>query len=167
MRRSFVLIGLALLLSASIAQAQTPSAPAAAAQPQADMFRFSTDSAAVIMQVDPAKVSEFTGAMQKVFEALASSEKPEVKAYGAGMKLLRLDVPANDQPITFLLFIDAVKKDLSYDLVRMIYFSGRPSTGPDEKLEMIFPTRETTDELVKVLGASLKNRIPWPLAKIG
>lgn len=182
MRRSFVSVGLALLVGVSSVQAQSQQAsaapaasqqaPAAApAQAPPDPLRFTTEEAAVIIQVAPGKSADFEAGFSKVLAALASSEKPEMKAFGATITLRKANTGAPaDGPSLYLMLVNGASKELSYNWGKIIYYSGKdPSAEP----AMIFPKREDADAIYKqindaILTANNAQQVSvLPLSKIG
>ena len=179
MRRSFVTVGFALLVGASIVQAQsqqepaapsasqTPAAaaPAQAAAPAADPLRFTTDDAAIVLQVAPGKGADVEAGFAEMFKALAASAKPELKAFGATMKLFKVSAgtPA-DQPSLYMLVVTGALKELSYNYGKIIYYSGKE---PAAAYDGIFPKQEDATPIYTKLKDGITSINPWPLAKIG
>lgn len=176
MRRSFVTVGLALLVGASIVQAQSqqqePAAPSAsqAAPAQAapaDPLRFSTSDAAIVMQVLPGKGAEFEAGYGQMLAQLAASTKPGLKELGASMKVFKVATGAPaDQPSLYLIQITGASKDLSYNFGKILFYSGK---DPGDKYDGIFEKQEeATAVYAKLKDAFTANGInPWPLGKIG
>jgi len=177
MRRSFVTVGFAVLVGASIVQAQsqqsaatpasqTPAAAAPAqAAPAADPLKFTTDDAAIIMQVAPGKGADFEAAFGSVLTTLNGSAKPELKAFGATMKLFKVSAgtPA-DQPSLYVLMVTAAAKDLSYNYGKIIYYSGKE---PGTAYSGIYEKQEDATAVYTKIKDSVASINPWPLAKIG
>lgn len=169
MRRSLVMVGLALLVGVATAQAQTPPAQAASqaapAQAAADPLKFTTDDAAVIFQVAPGKGADFEAGMGQMIAALTGSEKADLKAFGATMKIFKVSAgtPA-DQPSLYVLMVTGASKDLSYNYGKVIYYSGKE---PGADYAGIFPKQEDATAVYTKIKESVASINPWPLAKIG
>ena len=169
MRRSFVMVGLALLVGVATAQAQTQPAPAASqaapAQAAADPLKFTTDDAAVIFQVAPGKGADFEAGMGQMIAALTGSEKAELKAFGATMKVFKVSAgtPA-DQPSLYVLLVTGASKELSYNYGKVIYYSGKE---PGAEYAGIFPKQEDATAVYTKIKEAVASINPWPLAKIG
>jgi len=176
MRRSFVSVGLAVLVGASIVQAQSqqqdPPPPAqqtaAPAQaPAADPLRFTTEDAAMVMQILPGKSADFEAGYGQMLSALAASTKPGMKEFGATMKLYKVSagIPA-DQPSLYLVLVTGAVKELSYNFGKVLFYGGKE---PGEKYDGIFEKQEdATAAYTKIKDSLAANGIsPWPLAKIG
>ena len=174
MRRSFVTVGFALLVGASIVQAQSqqPSAQAAPQQaaaaapaPAADPLKFATDDAAIILQVAPGKGADFEAGFGSLLGALNGSAKPELKAFGATMKLFKVSAgtPA-DQPSLYVLLVTGASKDLSYNYGKIIYYSGKE---PGTTYAGIYEKQEEATAVYTKIKDSVASINPWPLAKIG
>lgn len=151
MRRSFVTVGLAVLVGASIVQAQSqqqaPAAPpasqqaaAAPAQAPADPLRFSVDEAALIIQVQAGKSADFESGFSAMLAALAASEKPELKAFGGSIMIRKANTGAPaDAPSLYLMMVTGASKELSYNWGKIIYYSGKDPVAGTEPA-MIFPS---------------------------
>lgn len=177
MRRSFVTVGFAVLVGASIVQAQsqqqepadlsasqTPAA-AAPAQAAADPLKFTTDDAAIIVQVSPGKGADFEAGMNLVLTTLNGSAKPELKALGGSMKLFKVSAgtPA-DQPALYVLLITGASKELSYNYGKIIYYSGKE---PGATYAGIFEKQDDATAAYNKIKDAVASINPWPLAKIG
>jgi hypothetical protein len=149
MRRSLVTVGLAVLFGASIAvqaQAQTaPAAPAAAPQQAPpDPLRFTTDDAAVVIQVVPAKAADFEAGWKTMSAALAASDNPELKATGASMTLRKCVTCSQPTAEVYVLEITGVVKTVSYNWGKLIYYAGKEAS-PDAAL--LWKPKEGQDAL--------------------
>jgi hypothetical protein len=175
MRRSFVTVGFAVLLGASIVQAQSqqsaatpaPQQPAAPAQaaPAADPLKFTTDDAVIVMQVAPGKSADFEAGMGSMLSALNGSAKPELKAFGATMKLFKVSAgTAADQPSLYVLQVTGASKELSYNYGKILYYSGKE---PGTAYSGIFEKQEDATAVYSKIKDSVASINPWPLAKIG
>lgn len=170
MRRSFVMVGLALLVGVATAQAQTPATAEAQAAPAqaaaADPLKFTTDDAAVIFQVAAGKGADFEAGMGQMMAALAGSEKAELKAFAGTMKLFKVASTPADQPSLYVLMVSGASKELSYNYGKIIYYSG---AEPGAAYAGIYEKQDdATAVYTKIKDAVMPNGInPWPLAKIG
>ncbi len=180
MRRSFVTVGFAVLVGASIVQAQSQqqaqAAPPAQQQaaaapapqtPPADPLRFTTDDAAIIVQVAPGKGADFESGYNAIITSLNASATPELKALGASMKIFKVSAPIPpEQPSLYIVLVTGASKVLSYNYGKIIYYSGKE---PGTEYAGIFPKQEdATAVYTKIKDAIVPNGInPWPLAKIG
>ncbi len=106
---------------------QTP-APAAAA-PQADQMKFAGDAELILMQIAADKTADFEEVMGKVKAALAKSDKPERKAQADHWHLFKADSPANNGLVVYIMFVNPVSKDQTYDPMKILTESG---ATPDE-----------------------------------
>lgn len=179
MRRSFVTVGFAVLVGASIVQAQSQQEPAAssasqtpaaapaapAAQTPADPLRFTTDDAAIVIQVSPGKGADFEAGMGSMLSNLNGSAKPDLKALGASMKLFKVSAgtPA-DQPALYVLMVTGASKELSYNYGKILYYSGKE---PGAAYSGIFEKQEDATAVYTKIKDSVASINPWPLAKIG
>ena len=178
MRRSFVTVGFAVLVGASIVQAQSqqqePAASSASQQaaaapaqaaPAADPLKFTTDDAAIVIQVSPGKGADFEAGMGSMLSALNSSEKPELKAFGGTMKLFKVSAgTAADQPSLYVVLVTGASKDLSYNYGKILYYSGKE---PGTAYAGIFKTQEEAAAAYGKIKDAVASINPWPLAKIG
>ena len=174
MRRSFVPVVLAMVFSASIAQAQgttaappaqQAAAPAAQAAPAADPLKFTADELLLVIQVKPGMAADFESGFADMLKALAASPKPELVAHGKTMVLDKVDVaiPA-DQPSLYVLEIHNSSKDLSYNVGLILFYSGKPQ-GP--AYDGIMPKQEDALAVYNKIQGNIVNMNPWPLKKIG
>ena len=149
MRRSFVPVALAIVFSASIAQAkaitaappaQDPAAPAAQAAPAApDPLRFTADDVVVIMSVMPGKSADFEMGWKQMTAAIAASDNPELKALGESMTLSKADIAGQE---LYVLQIHNASKTLSYSWGKIIYYSGKDQSA---EANLILKTPEGGD----------------------
>jgi hypothetical protein len=99
--------------------------------------------------------------------ALNASEKPELKALGASMKVFKVaaNIPA-DQPSLYMIQVTGASKTLSYNYGKIIFYSGN---DPGDKYAGIFPTQEAATPIyTKIKDSFAPNGInPWPLNKVG
>ena len=177
MRRSFVTVGFAVLVGASIVQAQSqqqePAAPPAQQQaaaapaqaPVADALKFTTDTAAIFFSVTPEKAADFEAGYKAIFAALAASTKPGMKELGASMALHKLAVPPQaGQPLVYVMWIANPSKDLSYVYGKILYYSGKE---PGDKYDGIFEKQEDATAAYTKLKDSIVAINPFPLSKVG
>lgn len=171
MRRSFVSVGLALLVGVSSVQAQSqqaqaaPAAPQQAAAPAADPLRFTTDDAAVVIQVAAGKSADFEAGWADMMKTMAASDKPGVKEMAATMHMfkVKVDIPA-DQPSIYMLNVTGTSKTLSYNYGKIIYYAGGE---PAAAYAGIYPTQDAATAVYTKLKDAIANITPWPLAKVG
>lgn len=176
MRRSFVTVGFALLVGASIVQAQSQQSaappasqtPAAAAPAQAapaeDPLKFTTDTAAIFFSVNPAKAADFESGYNAMFTALAASTKPGMKELGASMALHKLAVtPQAGQPVIYVMWIANPSKDFSYVYGKILYYSGKE---PGDKYDGIFEKQDDATAAYTKLKDSIVSINPFPLSKV-
>lgn len=179
MRRSFVTVGFALLVGASIVQAQSqqqePAAPpasqtpAAAAPAQAapveDVLRFKSDSAAIIFTVKPEATADFEAGYKALFAQMAVTAKPGMKELAATMSLNKVAVPAvAGQGVMYMMLIPNPSREFSYVYGKILFYSGKE---PGDKYDGIFDTQEQAAAVYKKLLDSITGINPFPLAKIG
>jgi len=174
MRRSFVTVGFAVLVGASIVQAQSQqqaqAAPpaqqqaAAPAQAAADPLKFTTDTAAIFFSVNPDKTADFEAGYKAMFAALAASTKPGMKELGASMALHKLAAPPQPgQPAIYVMWIANPSKDFSYVYGKILYYSGKE---PGDKYDGIFEKQEDATAAYTKLKDSIVSINPFPLTKI-
>ncbi len=177
MRRSFVTVGFAVLVGASIVQAQsqtpaappasqTPAAAAAPAQaPAADPLKFTSDSAAIIFSVKPEATADFEAGYKALLAQMAVTAKPGMKELGASMQLSKLAVPAQaGQPVVYLMWIQTPSKDLSYVYGKILFYSGKEQ---GDKYDGIFEKQEEATAVYQKLFGSIAAINPFPLNKVG
>lgn len=172
MRRTFVMVGFALLVGVSTAFAQTqqttaaPAAQAAAPQaPAADPLKFTTDVGAIFFSVTPEKAADFEAGYKAVFTALAASAKPGMKELGASMQLHKLAAPpVAGQPVIYVMWITPTSKEFSYVYGKIIYYSGKE---PGDKYDGIFEKQEDATAAYTKLKDAIVSINPFPLSKIG
>jgi hypothetical protein len=175
MRRSFVTVGLALvgaLVSAKTLTAaplaQDPAAPAqqqTAAPAAPDPLKFTTNDAAIVVQVAPGKSADFESGYSELMQKLAASTKPELQTLGQSMKVYKVaaEAPAGS-PTIYLIHITNASHDLSYNYGLLIYYSGKPAGAAYDGL---YEKQEDATVLYTKLKDAIAQINPWPLAKIG
>jgi hypothetical protein len=181
-RRVMVALGVAVMLMvAASAQAQTApaaqaqTAPAAPCQPQPpDPLRFDgAHPAIVLLEIKAPAETGFVESVGKLKDMLAASSNPKAQEMGTGMKIYKLNVPANNQdpakgPVfIYLLHMDNPVKDQSYNPLCVFYYSGyflplnekgEPGGTAEE--------RKKVDDVYQPMVAAVANLVPWPLAVI-
>lgn len=85
-----------LMIAALVLAAHTASAQAPAAAPPPPRH-FNGDAGLILIYVQPDKIAQFEGAMQKIKEGLQKSEKPERKEQAASWKLFKAGAGAAGQ----------------------------------------------------------------------
>ncbi len=161
-RRTVVALGVTgMLLMASAVQAQDPPPAQPPAQPAAapappDPLKFENAELVILLwQIKPEKADDFAALIKELKAKMAMSAKPDVKAQGDGIKLLRVQTdPSLVGPAIFLLSLEPPSSTLSYDAVKMIY-------------EYAGFTREEADALYKRLSEAHVQLVPWNIKKIG
>lgn len=175
MRCSFVTVGFAVLVGASIVQAQSqqpPPAPAAqqtapaqAAAPAEDTLRFKSDSAAIIFSVKPETTADFEAGYKALLAQLAVTAKPGMKELGASMQLTKLAVPGQPgQPAVYLMWIQNPSREFSYVYGKILFYSGKDQ---GEKYDGIFEKQEDATAIYQKLFGSISAINPFPVNKIG
>jgi hypothetical protein len=121
-RRMFVTVALgASLFIGSNAWAQAAAAPA----PQADPFKYTSESAVMIYSITSDKAAPFEAMWKGILAKLAASDKPELKALGESLKIYKVDAaPAAGQPQTYFMVADPASKTNSYQLTTLLYEAG-------------------------------------------
>lgn len=159
-RRTVVALGVTGMLAvASMAQAQTPppaQPPAQAAAPAApDPLKFENAELVILLwQIKPEKADDFASLIKELKAKMATNEKPEVKAQGESIKLMRVQTdPTVAGPAIFLLMLDP-PVSMTYDSVKMIY-------------DHAGFTREEADALYKRLSEAHMQLAPWNIKRIG
>lgn len=182
MRRSFVPVVLAVVFSASIAQAKAFTAappaqdPAAQAAPQAapaaDPLKFTTNDAVVIMSVTAGKAADFEMGWKQMTAAIAASDNAELKALGDSMTLSKAAIAGPD---IYVLQIHNASHTLSYSWGKLIYFSGKDQSA-EANLILKTPeggdpvkTRAEADAMFQLINSSVvaTQVSVLPLTKVG
>ncbi len=171
-RRVVVALGVAVMMMvAASAQAQT----AAAAQPAAaDPLKFDgTHPAIVLLEIKAPAEAGFVESVGKLKDMLAASSNPTAQEMGNGLKIYKLNVPANTQDAAkgpvfiYLLQMDSPVAGQSYNPLQIFYYSGyflplnekgEPGGTPEE--------RKKVDDVYQPMVAAVANLVPWPLAVI-
>jgi hypothetical protein len=171
-RRALMAVGvsaLAALSSASMLHAQTPPAAPATQQPAADPFVFSSEAVAIIYSVQTPKAADFDAVWKRVKEAAAATDIADVKAFGASLRVYKIDAPGPAGATLYLFLSDPMPKGVSMDPGKIIFY-GFPSGGtpPATPPPTLFK-RDEADKLYKQLAESLVTPVQitsWPLVKI-
>jgi hypothetical protein len=169
-RRVVVALGVAgMLMVASAASAQTA---AAAAQPPDPLKFDGTHPAMILLSIKADQEAGFTGAIAAMKAGLAAHADAGAQALGKSMQLLKLNVPPSEQvpgqgPVfVYIVHIDAPSANVSYNFLRILYYSGyfipltdkgEPGGTPEE--------RKKVDDIYNPLVAAVVNITPWPLVK--
>ena len=144
--RVCLLVALAVGVSASRALAQD-AAP--------DTLKFSSEAAIVLNLIKPDKAADFEAVWKQIKAKLATSDKPELKAFGENLKIYKVDSPPNPQTgVTYLFICDPASKAQSYNPTELLFKSG-------------VWTREEADGIFNKLKDCYNQILPWPLVKIG
>ncbi len=157
-------LGLAVVSGGTIHARQTPAAPAAQEAQPADIFKFATAAPVMIVsQVKAAKVADFEAAWTSIREALAKTDRPEVKEFAATLdKFYKVDLPAPAPPI-YVHQVDAPSTAFSYHPGKIIY---EVLYYQKDGKEFGIP-RAQADEIWTKLKDCYDNLSPWPLKKMG
>jgi hypothetical protein len=176
MRRSFVTVGFAVLVGASIVQAQTqqqdppasqtPAAAAPAQAPAEDALRFKTaDAAAIIFGVKPEATADFEAAYKAMFAQMLITTKPGMKELAGTMQLNKLATPSQaGQPVIYVMYVQNPSREFSYHYGKILFYSGK---DPGKEYDGIFEKQEDATPIYQKLLASIANITPWPLMKLG
>jgi hypothetical protein len=162
-RRSFVSLGVAAMVAcaASGLRAQQTTGQTtgqAAGQPQGqaqapagpDQFKLSSDAAMFLNFIKPEKAADFEEVWKTIRTKLSASDKPELKAFGDGLKIYKVDTPpVAPQGLVYILFADPNPKT-TFDPGKILYESG------------LFE-RADADALYGKLKETYNNIQPWPL----
>ena len=144
---------LAVALSA-VTRAQTPPAGGApAAGAQADPFKFTSDAAAIIWSVKPDQTQAFEDVWKVIKGRMATSDKPDLKAMGDGLKIYKMPAVAG-QPVSYLFLADPASK-LTYEPSPFLLFDSG-----------LFPERKEATELFDKLKVTIAGINPQPLVII-
>ena len=137
-RRTFVAVALgASLIIGSTAWAQAaPPAPV-------DNFKFTTESAVMIYALTPDKAPAFETLFKAILTKLGASEKPELKALAASLKIYKVEGTPAGQPQMYFMTADPASKTHSYNITTLLF---DPAYG-------LF-TRPEADALFNPVGAS-------------
>lgn len=162
--RAAGVVGFAVMMAAvpSLASAQ------AAAAPQEDVLKFSSNAPAmIIIQVTADKTADFEAGWAGLRAGLAKGDADQ-KAVGESMgKLFKVDQPPIDSPqgkgVLYVLQLDSPNTAVTYNPFKLIYevlwLNGK---------EGAILKREEADAIYEKLKASLQSvNPPWKLVKIG
>jgi hypothetical protein len=161
-RRTVLGLGLAafaVVCAASGLTAQTPPpqqtpAPAAAAQPAAESGLSAKSSPAMFLNIiKPDKTADFEAAMNKIKEALAKTDKPELKKLADGWQVLKVGetAGAGSPNVIYLWLINPAEVGAAYDPGKILYDA--------------LPRAEA-DEIFNKLKDSYTNLQRWTLEKV-
>jgi hypothetical protein len=167
--RAAGILGFAMLVAAT----PRPASAQAAAAPQDDPFKFSTNAPVmVLMQIAADKTADFETAWAAMRAGLAKSESADVKSFGESLgKMWKVDQPAVPVqtaagPVNALLYIlqiDAPSTTISYNPFKTVYEVLWNAT-PDKSILK----REEADEIYNKLKAAFASiNPPWKLVKVG
>jgi hypothetical protein len=126
-----------------------------AQQAPPDTLKFTGEAAIVLNLVKPEKAADFEAVWKEIKAKLATSDKPELKAFGENLKIYKVDTPPNAQTgVTYLFICDPVSKTQSYNPTALLFESG-------------VWKREEADPIFAKLKDCYNQILPWPLVKIG
>jgi len=104
--------------------------------------------------IKPDQTSQFEEVWKLIKGRMASSDKPDLKAMGDGLKVYKMPAQPG-QPVRFLLLADPSSKTLTYEPSPfLIYNSG------------LFPERKEAEEVYNKLAATIQGLEPMPLVVI-
>ena len=153
-RRTFIAVGVAVMLSAASGlKAQQAAAPAAPPDP----LKLTGEFVVLVNQVKAEKAADFESAWATIKDKLTKSDNPELKAQGEGMKIYKVDLPAATTPgaaVVYLFLLNPPSKTQSYDPTQILFFS------------KAFERAEADAIYAKIKDAYMSIN-PWPLAKVG
>jgi hypothetical protein len=116
-----LLLGLLGALPGSAA-AQTPPAQPPAAEATADAFKFTSDAALIMWQVQPDKTADFELVWRVIRQRVDTAAGAEVRALVAGIRIYAPDFTAGDAR-TYVFHVDPVVKTSSYSPTFLLYES--------------------------------------------
>jgi len=116
MFRSIVLGLAAVVVSATAAFAQATPAPPAQAAAAPNPFVFPGDAGVILNFVKADKTADFEMVLGKAKEALAKSEKPELKAQAAGWKVFKATEAGPGGNVIYVFVIDPAAKVAEYSV---------------------------------------------------
>jgi len=134
-------------------QAQTP-AQTPAAQPAENQLAAKSSPTVFLNVVKPDKTADFEAAMAKIKEALAKTEKPELKKLADGWRVYKVSetaAPGSTNPVFYLWIVDPAQVGEAYDPGKIIYDA--------------FP-REEADAVFNKLKDSYAQLNRWTLEKV-
>lgn len=161
-KRALIVVGMALvgLMVPRMAMAQ------AAAAPQEDILKFSTNTPVIIVnQIKADKTGDFEEGWAGIRALIAKSEDADMKAFGESLaNLYRVDQPAFDTPngkaVIYIFNLSAPSTTHSYNPGKILY------EGLKAGLEGSKVTRAEADAVyAKLQGAYLAINPPWVLIK--
>jgi hypothetical protein len=163
------ILGLALFVAATpgLAFAQ------AAAAPQEDVFKFSSNTPVmVLIQINADKTADFESAWAALRAGLAKSEAADVKSFGESLgRLYKVDQPpfaaqgpsGAAQVLLYVLHLDSPSTAISYNPFKVVYEVLWNADATKSLLK-----REEADEIYNKLKAAFQSiNPPWKLLKVG
>ena len=126
-RRAALVMSFAVVCAAAgltaMSATQTPPAQTPAAQP-VDQMKFAADAELIFMQIAADKTADFEEGMGKVKAALGKSDKAERKAQASHWHLFKTDAPPANGIVVYVMVLDPVSKDQSYDPMKILQEGG-------------------------------------------
>jgi hypothetical protein len=138
------MVGLALLCAASSGRAQgaagqAPAVPPKQAATESDPFTFASEAAVMLWIVKADQTEAFESVWGVIRTRLAASTKPELKALGDNLTLLKADAPASALEATYFLVANPASKTTSYGVSPfLLYESGLFERPEAEELYKLF-----------------------------
>jgi hypothetical protein len=105
-----------LTVSAAALRTQQPAPPADADTP---VFTLHCDAAIITMLIKPDKTADFELVLDRLKEALRTSDKAERRAQAAGWRIFKSAQMAQGNAV-YIMRIDPVVKGQEYDITRLI-----------------------------------------------
>ena len=140
------------------AAAQDPAATAPAAESTADPFRFASDAALIMWQVQPDKAADFELVWRVIRQRAEANAGAEIRAIVMGMRIYQPGITGGDA-LTYVFHIDPVVKNGSYSPTFLLFES------------KLFERAEADELFAKMSGALVAgnaismlplNRASWP-----
>ncbi len=109
-----------LILAGALMTAAPTLAQEAAQQQAPAGIRFDGDVAVWMIGIKPDKTADFENILNRLKEALAKSEKPEVKQQAAGWKVVKLPTAIQGN-VAYMHVINPVVKGADYSIMNILY----------------------------------------------
>jgi hypothetical protein len=115
-----LVVGMFALLPAVAAAQDAPAAPAAEAT--ADAFKFTSDAALIMWQVQPDKTADFELVWRVIRQRVETAATAEVRALVTGIRIYAPDFTAGESR-TYVFHVDPVVKTGSYSPTYLLFES--------------------------------------------
>lgn len=160
-RRVVVALGVAgMLMVSQAAQAQDAAPAEQAAQPEApDQLKFDgSKPVMLLLSIKPGQEMVFEDGYNQVKAGLAASSKPEAQAQARSFNLMKVNAtPGPGQPSLYVLYLNPPVANVSYDWVKILYYSGAFDTEGE--------ARAKVDAIYEKFSASLESQNLWELIR--